>query len=584
MVIFSEQDLIKDPPFSKLDLISCRNVLIYFGSELQEKLVHIFNFALNPKGILFLGNSEGGGDFKDLFTVLDIKAKLYQRKDDFHKLHQLPIGNFLPTVTATKAALSNVVVKSGFPIKLPLKELTEKGLIEHISAGVLVNRQGNILYLHGRTGMYLEPAPGVAGISNILKMAREGLRSSLSTALYKAHTSHEPVNMLGLRVKTNGHFSKINLYVRPVQLSLGMTPESPESPLFLVILEEAPVELIVSKKSEGTTDFNSQAEERILALERELKSKDEYLHSAQEELESSTEELKSSNEEMQSINEELQSTNEELQTSKEELQSVNEELITVNNELNTKVKDLFRLNNDMNNLLAGSGIATIFVDIKLRILRFTPDAAAIINLIPSDVGRPVNHILSNLVDYNTLEKDLNSVLDTLVAKELVVQIKAGFWYSMRIMAYRTLENVIEGLVITFIDITEMIKSKDALAKANSLKRLASVVQDAYDSIIVRELNGRIIAWNPSATKLYGWSEAEALLMNDRQRIPLNLHAETERNLNQLKNFEILPPSRTQRLCKDGSVVEIWKTATALLNDTGKVYAIAITEKKAELKD
>ncbi|MDP2000476.1 MAG: PAS domain-containing protein, partial [Rhodoferax sp.] len=213
----------------------------------------------------------------------------------------------------------------------------------------------------------------------------------------------------------------------------------------------------------------------------ELKTKEEYLLAAKEELETSNEELKSSNEEMQSINEELQSSNEELETSKEEMQSINEELSTVNTELQTKVADLSRANNDMNNLLAGTGIATIFVDHSLRILRFTPAAAHIINLIASDTGRPIAHIVSNLVDYSSLVADLHEVLKTLVPKEVEVLTVDSRSYTLRILPYRTLDNVIEGAVITFTEVTEVRRVREALQKANELVRLATVLKDANDA-------------------------------------------------------------------------------------------------------
>jgi two-component system CheB/CheR fusion protein len=581
MLVFSEQDLIKDPPFSKLDLISCRNVLIYFGAELQEKIVRLFHFALNPGGMLFLGTSEGGGDFKELFSVLDRKSKLYIRKDQFQGTRRIPLGSFLPQIAATKAGLPLIAGKRRFGEKLPLRELTEKALIEHIiSAGVLVNAQGNIFYLHGHTGMYLEPSPGEAGVNNILKMAREGLRTNLSTALHKAVSTNETVKTMGLRVKTNGHFTMVNLFIHPVTKNVK---EPPEFPLYLVILEEAP-EAILPLESDAVKNFNTNADERIAALERELRAKDEYLQNTHEELESSTEELKSSNEEMQSVNEELQSTNEELETSKEELQSVNEELSTVNNELNSKVNDLYRLNNDMNNLLAGSGIATIFVDHKLKILRFTPNASLIINLIQTDIGRPVNHVLSNLCNYNNMEVDLHNILDTLATKEAQVQTKVGRWYSMRMMPYRTLENVIEGIVLSFIDITEMKRISDELALANKRSRLAGVVHDSLDAIIVHDLNGLITAWNPGAVRLYGLSEDEALKMNLKDLIPMQHRDQSLHKLFQMANSDILEIYQTERINKSGEIISVWITATSLFNKDGKNYAIATIERGTNFKN
>lgn len=479
MLVFSEQDVIKDPPFSRLDLISCRNLMIYLDTLLQRKLIPLFHYALKPGGILLLGTSEGVGDFIEIFSVLDRKAKVFQRREDY----QSTISNMSrPMLPASSLELSNSPgsKKMAFPVKLPLRELTEQALLQQLApTAALVNWHGDILYFHGRTGMYLEPAPGEAGTSNILKMAREGLRRDLTLALQKAIGSKHVVRCAGLRVKTNGHYTLVNLTVSPVlanqianqitiQTAIQQQSSSPESHLYLVMLEdmtELAAETAQSGAATGTEEIKSEsdAEARIALLKQELRAKDEYLQSTHEELESSNEELKSSNEEMQSVNEELQSTNEELETSKEELQSVNEELATVNNELQTKVADLSRANNDMNNLLAGNGIGTVFVDFQLRILRFTPAASSIINLILSDVGRPVEHIVSNLVGYDRLVADTQAVLDTSILKEITVQTKVGKWYAMRIQPYRTLENVIEGAVISFIDITETMRTMVALA-------------------------------------------------------------------------------------------------------------------------
>ena len=311
------------------------------------------------------------------------------------------------------------------------------------------------------------------------------------TALHKAAGKKEAVRVAGLRVKDDGHVTRVNL---SVCLVVNGSSNPLESPLFLVILEKV-TDTPSSKTSIlaaplGQTDAGaSQPDGRALDvaaqiadLNEELKTKEEYLLAAKEELETSNEELKSSNEEMQSINEELQSSNEELETSKEEMQSINEELSTVNTELQTKVADLSRANNDMNNLLAGTGIATIFVDHSLRILRFTPAAAHIINLIASDTGRPIAHIVSNLVDYSSLVADLHEVLKTLVPKEVEVLTIDSRSYTLRILPYRTLENVIEGAVITFTEVTEVRRVREALQRANELVRLAAVLKDANDAI------------------------------------------------------------------------------------------------------
>lgn len=589
LLVFSEQDLIKDPPFSKLDLISCRNLLIYLGGSLQKKLIPLFHYALNPGGVLFLGTSETVGEFDDLFAVLDRKSKLYQRKADIHVVHRTALSRFLPARAGLEAALPRAVTQKAGPAKLSLRELTEQALLQHLaSAGALVNARGDILYLHGRTGMYLEMPEGEAGVSNILKMAREGLRRELNTTLHKAATTKETARAHNLRVKTNGHFTQVNL---TVLLVTAGTTAVPEAPMYLVILEEAPVfnpkvaapvDPHPTRHADADADTpGTETDARIAALQEELQAKEEYLQASNEELETSNEELKSSNEEMQSVNEELQSTNEELETSKEEMQSVNEELATVNAELQTKVIDLSRASNDMNNLLAGTGIGTVFVDHELRILRFTPAASAIINLILSDVGRPVGHIVPNLVGYRSLVADSQAVLDTLVPKEVDVQTTEGKWYTMRILPYRTLDNVIEGAVITFVEITEMVRAREALLKANELLRLAVVVRDAFDAITVQDLEGRTLAWNPGAVRMYGWNEAEALAMNVRDRTPPALREQALARVHQLGQAEILEPYRTQRITKDGALVEVWLTSTALVNEAGQMYAIATTERMKE---
>ena len=284
------------------------------------------------------------------------------------------------------------------------------------------------------------------------------------------------------------------------------------------------------------------------------------------------------------MNEELRSTNEELETSKEELQSVSAELATVNSELQTKVADLSRVNDDMNNFLSGTGITTVFVDHDLRILRFTSTVSKITNLIVTDVGRPVAHIVSNLVGYHHLAADIQAVLDTLISREVEVPTTQGRWFTLRIQPYRTIKNVIEGAVLTFVDITEMVKTREALRKANELHRLAVVVRDAHDAITVQDMEGRIIAWNPAAVRMYGWSETEALAMNVRDRIPQRQQVEALARVLQLSRAEILEPYQTQRIAKDGAVVNVSVISTALVNEAGEIYAIATTERAKESQE
>jgi two-component system CheB/CheR fusion protein len=588
MLVFSDQDVIKDPPFSKLDLISCRNLMIYMGGELQKKLIPLFHYALNPGGVLFLGTSESVGEFSNLFATLDRKAKLYRRQEEVRGAPRPVLGRLLPPL-AEDAPIARLAPKAPAERRLPLGELTERTLLQHYAAAAaLVTERGEILYLHGRTGRYLEPAQGEAGL-NILKMAREGLRHELTTALHKAMAQRAPLRRPGLRVKTNGDFTTVDLSVQPVCADQGKAETGAEPTLYLVILEEAPAAApdkpgkTAAEAGRRKAAHPTDSDARIAALQMDLRAKEEYLQATNEELETANEELKSSNEEMQSVNEELQSTNEELETSKEELQSVNEELATVNAELQTKVADLSRANNDMNNLLAGTGIGTIFVDHQLRILAFTPAITQVINLILTDVGRPVGHIVSNLVGYDRLVTDIEAVLETLAPNEIEVQAQSGAWYLLRIRPYRTMENVIEGAVITFTDVTEMKKAQAALNEADQMLRLARVVRNAYDAITVQDLEGRILVWNPAAQRMYGWSEAEALAMNIRDLVPAVWSEEALNMVIRLGRGQGLEPFKTQRVAKDGRILWVWLTATALVNEAGQMYAVATTERACDTK-
>jgi two-component system CheB/CheR fusion protein len=511
LLVFSEQDLVQDPPFSRMDLISCRNLLIYLNADLQARLISLFHYALNPNGVLFLGTSETVGEVPDLFAPLNRKWKLYSRREQ-------PRGVFVPTsvmrdplpVSSDDRRLVPSATAGRNKGKLDLRALTEQALLRHSApAGILVNGHGEILYIFGRVGHYLEPASGEASM-NIFAMAREGLRRHLTTALHRAVAHREPVRRTGLRVKTNGGFSSLDLTVRPEQTHLDGRVLTD---FYLVVLEEtAPATPQPAAPGTGPSgarpagDADGEQSARIAELEFELGAKEEYLQATREEMETSNEELKSTNEELQSVNEEIQSTNEELETSKEELQSVNEELATVNAELQTKVADLSRANNDMNNLLAGTGVATLFVDHELRITRFTPTATRLIKLIPTDIGRPVGDIVSNLVDYTALTDDVRAVLRDLLPREQEVQSRDGAWYLMRIGPYRTLENVIEGAVITFVDISERKRSEDAVRAARAFAE--AIVDAVREPLIVLDADLRVVSANRAFYRHFRLTEAE----------------------------------------------------------------------------
>lgn len=574
-LIFSEHDVVKDPPFSRLDFISCRNLLIYMGPELQRKLFPLFHYALNQDGMLLLGSAETVGDFEELFAPLDRKAKLYQRQETHSPTSLVPAPS-APRATSHRS-VGRVPPPSPREPELPLRELAERAFLARAPVGALVNARGDLLYVHGYTGKYLQPAPGEAGLS-ILRMARAGLAHELANALQRASTTKELVCYPKLRVRADGATSTINLTVEPILPGGNPADEA----LFLVAFEEVTLSEPGSPAYGGPGSGGGSPQEasdaRIAVLTQELRAKDEYLRRTQEEAQTANEELRSANEELQSTNEELQSTNEELETSKEELQSVNEELATVNAELQTKVSDLSRANNDMNNLMAGTGVGTIFVDHQLCVRRFTPAVTPLVNLIRTDVGRPLGHIVSNLLGYDRLVSDVQEVLETLIPKEVEVKTQAAAWFLLRIRPYRTLENVIEGAVITFTEITEQKHAQGVLLEHEALRRMAAVMRDATDAMTVQGLDGQILAWNRCATARYGWSEAEALSMNIRALIPESQREAALAMVRRLAQAEVLEPFRTGRLTKDSKVVEISMTATALVNAAQEVYAVFTTER------
>lgn len=434
MVVFAPQNIVSDPPFTKLDILTCRNLLIYFGAQLQKKLLPLFYYALNQGGLLLLGSAETAGNYSNLFASINNKARLYQRLDQTLSVNELEFPG-----TMTRAPLNDFA-----PSEHPenLGHLIDQFIQQTWApAAVLVNDEGDILYISGRTGKYLEPAAGKTNI-NIHAMAREGLREALTGVIRKALTESAQILLKGLRVGTNGGTQIVNVVVQAID-----KPEALRGKVIIVFKDvpTPPVRRRSGKKIESETHA---------ALQQELQQVREALQVTHEEMQTSVEELKSSNEELQSTNEELQSTNEELTTSKEELQSLNEELQTVNAELQSKVDDLTWVRNDMTNLLNSTEIATVFLDNEMRLRRFTTFATKLFKLIPGDVGRPLSHVVTDL-DYPQLKDDALEVLRSLVFQEKEVTTHDDRWYRVRIMPYRTQDNVINGVVITFTDITKI---------------------------------------------------------------------------------------------------------------------------------
>lgn len=453
LVVFAPQNLIGDPPFTKLDFLACRNLLIYLDAELQRRLLPIFHYALKPKGCLFLGSSESIGGFGDLFATLSKKWKVFRREDGSSSgyVTEFPMSRMREVPTATRTV--ERAVESNVP------QLAERLFLKQlVPPTVLIHQRGDVVHIHGRTGQFLEPAPGAQASANIFNMVREGLQISLAAAMREAAGSEKEIVHRHVPLRTNGEVHAVDIKVQAIR-----EPEALRG-LFRVTFDDTgPAEA----RSDGKA--TPAAPSRMLELERELQYTKESHQGTIEELETANEELKSTNEEMQSTNEELQSANEELETSKEEMQSLNEELQTVNAELQGKVEELSRANNDMRNLLNGTDIATVFLDNDLNIKRFTEQAKRVIRLIPSDIGRPIADLVSTL-RYDTLVNDAREVLDTLIFKETEVQSEGDASYLMRILPYRTTENVIEGLVLTFVDITtvrRLQKNQERLLKALS---------------------------------------------------------------------------------------------------------------------
>jgi len=439
-VIFAPQNVIMDSPFTKLDLLICRNLLIYLDPGIQRKLIPLFHYSLNPGGVLFLGSAETIGAFTGLFVPLAGKKRFYRRLDSALPAEPVEFpSSFFPDLPHA----ATVQPQARMPVP-NLQALADQLLLQRFSpAAVLTNDKGDILYISGRTGKYLEPAAGKANW-NIFAMAREGLRYELNNAWQKALRQKTAARLKGVKVGTNGGVQALDITVQPIS-----EPAALQGMVMIVFTEVAtPPET----KASGKPLRASSRSDSLAALERELQQAREETQTCREQMQTSREELKSTNEELQSTNEELQSTNEELTTSKEEMQSLNEELQTVNHELQAKVDELSQANNDMKNLLNSTDIATLFLDEALNVRRFTPQTTSIIKLIAGDAGRPITDITTDL-DYPGLAADAREVLRSLVFIEKQIASRDERWFLVRIMPYRTLENRIDGVVITFSNIT-----------------------------------------------------------------------------------------------------------------------------------
>jgi two-component system CheB/CheR fusion protein len=453
-VIFAPQNLIMDPPFTRMDMLCCRNLLIYLSPEVQKGLLPLFHYSLNPGGLLLLGKSETVGDFTDLFATVDDKGRIYRRIDS--DLRTKPVkflSAFLPTPNAPQPMKPSKATVN-------LQSLADQLLLQKYSpAAVLVNDQGDILYISGRTGKYLEPAAGKVNW-NIFAMAREGLRYELKGVFQKALRQKEAVILTNVAIRTNGEMHTVDVTVQAIA-----EPRALRGSVMIVFADvRMTAGVIVSRKAK---QYSSPA---LTQMERELEQARQEARITRDEMQTFEEEARCATEEMQSMNEELQSTNEELQM--------------LNHELNVKVNDLSRLNNDMKNLLDSTELTTLFLDNALNVRLFTTGSNKIFKLMRGDLGRPITDIASDLI-YSRLEEDAREVLRTLVSHEQQLTTRGGHWFLMRILPYRTLENMIDGVVITFVDIT----ASKAL-EAELRKTQAGLYKQIGEQGLKLELHGR----------------------------------------------------------------------------------------------
>ena len=493
MIVFAQHNIIKDAPFTRLDLLSCRNLMIYLTTELQKKIIPIFHYSLNPKGLLFLGPAESIGGFIDMFMPLDAKWKLFERKEGASTMNRMI--DFPFNVSNQGMSLFKPDPVGKLSKKSSLQETFNKILLENYTPpSLLVNDKGDILYINGRPGRYLELSSGEA-MMNIHRIAREELKYALSNAIHQARQQKGVVSINEIKLKENNA-------IRLVNLRVAYLDDAALQGLVLVAFEDCG---LVSKPDTNAKKKGPARDIVVEELEKELMYTKQQLHSTIEQMETSVEELKSTNEELQSTNEELQSTNEESLTTKEEMQSLNEELMTINTQYQIKAEELNQLNNDMKNMLDNIEIGTIFLDNSLNILRFTPQVKRLFNLIPSDVGRSITHIVSNF-DRASLEDDIGDVIEKLAGKELEVKTKKGEWYSLRIMPYRTMDNFINGAVLSFSKITAI---KEMERKLSLIQRSSALLLDSMKSpALLLDESMKVLAVNQTFLRNFRLKEQE----------------------------------------------------------------------------
>jgi two-component system CheB/CheR fusion protein len=502
LCVFARQNLGSGPPFSNLDLITCRNVLIYLDETLQKRILPIFHYSLNPTGFLLLGTSESTGKYSELFTLIDKKYKIYAKKLTANR----PILSFVtsnyPIAKVDEPKLPNENPSNEFD----LDRNTDQLILNHyVPVGVVINNKMEVLQLRGEIDLYLKLSPGKPSL-NLFKMVRQGLLVELRATIYQAQRQKTLVKKQGLRIEEGDLSRIINIEVIPFK------PSTEEEFYFLVLFEEAPPTVKNLNAVNAESFEQPYLEREIVRLRQELANANQeraatqkYLQAVIQEQEHINQDLKVANEEILSSNEELQSTNEELETAKEEIQATNEELNTTNEELRSRNLELHQVNNDLTNLLGSINIPILILTSDLRVRRFTPMAQRLFNLIPTDAGRPLSDIRANL-DVPELETLILEVLDTLSIKELEVQTLGGHWYNLRIRPYRTTENKIDGVVLVLIDIDVLKRSAATLEQARNYAE--AIVETVQVPLIVLDSDFRVNKANRSFYETFQVSPSE----------------------------------------------------------------------------
>jgi len=551
MVVFAQQNIVMHPPFTKIDILTCRNLLIYMESELQKKILGLFYYCINPEGIMILGSSESLGKQSYLFTPVDAKLRIFRRSDNV-----LSPDLFDFPSSFSRSKMTNIEKHIPATLTPNIQMLADQLLLQNFSPpGVLVNSDGDIIYISGRTGKYLEPAVGKANL-NIFAMLREGLLNEFSIAFRKAILTKETVVLHHIKIGSNDSALTVNVKIQCIE-----KPEALRNMVMIIFTDVPAIANAKKRTKKGEMVIDSVRQSK---LEEELQHTREEMQSTLEEMQTSQEELKSTNEELQSTNEELQSTNEELTTSKEEMQSLNEELQTVNVELQSKVDEFSRVNNDMKNLLNSTDIATLFLDKELNIRRYTNQTTKIFKLIKSDIGRPFTDQASDL-DYPELVDDALEVLRTLVFIQKQISTKDGRWFSIRIMPYRTFDDRIDGLVITFFNMSGQKQIEVQLNEAEQMNR--QLLNLSSDKIIKLSAELKVMEFNTEAENFFDKKRDAVLDLNFIQSfVPEPERKKAEKELKKLFTESLDRKFKLKVITRGDQIQDIEWAANVICNN------------------